>query len=284
MLLCIITSCVFETCSKLINIVLTKVSLSFSLLFCVSIFLCLFLRISKTLCFSPARYTLPEPDVVSGIDSSKHLAILNINLRTKMCELLHNCESLLFPLLVAVICESNLYACDLFTATMCVTLDPRTACSKLVVSDDLSGVHYMEKKQEVPENPERLHAGVLGSRGFSSGVHCWDVEVGGNNHWIVGVVKQSVQRKKLLKLDPSSGIWSIRYTNEKYRVGIKSRKELSLSEKPQVIRIQLDYDNGIIVFSDRSKGSVLYTFTDEFTEMLLPYLNTACTLCPLRIS
>ncbi|XP_062860022.1 zinc-binding protein A33 [Trichomycterus rosablanca] len=218
-----------------------------------------FLRNYSNNHYNPDRYNLPEPDVVSGIDSAKHLSIVNVNLRAKMCELLHK-------------------------STMSVTLDPNTSCNKLVLSEDLSSLHFVEQKQEVPDNPERLYVGVLGSHGFSSGVHCWDVEVGDNGHWIIGVVKQSVERKKLLKLDPSSGIWSIRYTNGKYRVGIKSRRELSLPEKPQVIRVQVDYDNGLVTFLDPSKGPVLYTFTEKFTEVLFPYFNTACTVCPLHIS
>ncbi|XP_072528555.1 E3 ubiquitin-protein ligase TRIM39 [Salminus brasiliensis] len=208
--------------------------------------------------YSPAKYILPEPNVISGIDTAKHLGFLNMNLRAKMCDLLHD-------------------------PPKSVTLDPNTASNKLVVSEDLSSVYFVEQKQEVTDNPERMILGVLGSQGFSSGLHCWDVEVGDNDHWTIGVVRQSVERKKLLKMDPSSGVWSIRFINGKYRVKAKSRKELAVPEKPRVIRVQLDYDKGVITFSDPSKGPILFSFTDTFEETLFPYFNTASTICPLNI-
>ncbi|XP_017538576.1 nuclear factor 7, brain-like [Pygocentrus nattereri] len=209
--------------------------------------------------YSPARSALPEPNMISGIDTAKHLGIVNLNLRAKICELLHD-------------------------PPKSVTLDPNTASNKLVVSEDLSSLFFVEQKLDVADDPERLYVGVLGSQGFRSGLHCWDVEVGDNDHWTIGMVKQSVERKKLLKMDPSSGIWSIRFISGKYRIGIKSRRELKLPEKLRVIRVHLDYDKGIISFSDPSKGPTLFTFTDTFEEALFPYFNTASTISPLRIS
>ncbi|XP_066524783.1 nuclear factor 7, brain-like [Hoplias malabaricus] len=209
--------------------------------------------------YSPSKNFLPDPNVISGIDAAKHLRILNINLRSKMCELLHD-------------------------SPKSVTLDPNTASNRLVVSEDLSSVYYVEQKLDVDDNLERMLLGVLGSHGFMSGLRCWDVEVGDNDNWTIGMVKQSVERKKLLKMEPSSGLWSIRLVNGKYRVGAKHRKELKLPEKPCVVRVQLHYEKGTISFSDPSKGLALFTFTDTFEEALFPYFNTASTVCPLNIS
>ncbi|XP_076862955.1 nuclear factor 7, brain-like [Brachyhypopomus gauderio] len=165
-----------------------------------------------------------------------------------------------------------------------VTLDPNTACNKLVVSEDLCSVYYVEQKQAVPDNPERLYMGVMGSQGFRSGLHCWDVEVGDNDHWTVGVVKESIERKKLLKMDPSSGMWSIRFIKEKYRVGVKTRKELFLPEKPWIIRVQLDCDSRKLKLLDPFRNTTLYTFTNiVMTEPLYPYLNTGCSTKALNL-
>lgn len=56
----------------------------------------------------------------------------------------------------------------------------------------------------VPNNPERLHVGVLGSRGYTSGLHCWDVEVGDCDKWTIGVVAENVNRMRLLKHEPKN--------------------------------------------------------------------------------
>ncbi|KAL7867596.1 hypothetical protein SRHO_G00089800 [Serrasalmus rhombeus] len=165
-----------------------------------------------------------------------------------------------------------------------VTLDPNTASNKLMVSEDLSSVSFVEQKLSVADNPERLYVGVLGSQGFSSGLHCWDVEVGNNDHWTIGVVNQSVDRKKLLKMDPSCGMWSIRFFSGKYRVGAKSRKDLNLEECPLVIRVQLDYDKGKIRFYEPFRNITLHTFTNiTFTETVFPYFCTGDPGEPLKL-
>ncbi|XP_030637858.1 zinc-binding protein A33 [Chanos chanos] len=205
------------------------------------------------------QHTLPEPDMICGIDAAKHLGFLNLSVRAKMHELFQNQEP---P----------------------VTLDPNTACNKLLISEDHTSLSYTEEKQKVPDNPERFLIGVLGSQGFSSGRHCWDVEVGDNDHWTLGVVSQSVERKKLLKMDPSCGLWSVRFIAGKYRAGVKARTELKVTESPRVIRVELDYDEGRVTFSDPTKSHALYAFTCTFTETMFPYFNTASSICPLHIS
>uniref|UniRef100_A0A673NLB7 Zinc-binding protein A33-like n=1 Tax=Sinocyclocheilus rhinocerous TaxID=307959 RepID=A0A673NLB7_9TELE len=78
-----------------------------------------------------------------------------------------------------------------------VILDPNTANRDLVLSDDLSSVRYIWKKQPLPDNPERFdyYSCVLGSEGFNSGTHCWDVEIKKSQCWNLGVTTASNQRK-----------------------------------------------------------------------------------------
>ncbi|KPP57022.1 hypothetical protein Z043_125302, partial [Scleropages formosus] len=78
-----------------------------------------------------------------------------------------------------------------------VTLDPNTAVPWLFLSDDLTCVRNTRVKQQLPDNKERFDrcVNVLGSEGFISGKHSWEVEVGNTPEWDVGVMKESINRK-----------------------------------------------------------------------------------------
>ncbi|XP_042559154.1 E3 ubiquitin-protein ligase TRIM39-like [Clupea harengus] len=159
-----------------------------------------------------------------------------------------------------------------------VTLDPNTAYPDLILSEDLTSVRYSYN------NPERFnqYTGVLGSEGFNSGTRCWDVEVGDNVHWTVGVMTESALRRG--NISPHSGRWHVRYNGE-YRARSTPQPPflLTVKQKLQRIRVQLDWDRGELSFSDPDNNTHLHTFTHTFTERVLPYFNTTCDLFPLRI-
>nr|XP_009665525.1 PREDICTED: tripartite motif-containing protein 7-like [Struthio camelus australis] len=74
-----------------------------------------------------------------------------------------------------------------------VTLDPDTANAQLILSRDRRGVRWTATQQDVPTKPQRFDTSccILSCRGFTSGRHCWEVEVGGRGTWAVGVAKES---------------------------------------------------------------------------------------------
>ncbi|XP_053353010.1 zinc-binding protein A33-like [Clarias gariepinus] len=166
-----------------------------------------------------------------------------------------------------------------------VTLDPNTASPRLIVSDDLTSVRLSDKNQKLPDNPERFdgHVCILGSEGFNSGTHCWDVEVGDCTWWSVGVMTEFAQRKG--DVFDRSGIWCVGYYNGNYytRSTPHTHTRLSVSQKLQRIRVKLDWDEGKLSFSDPLTNTHIHTFTHTFTDKLLPILCVAGKKSPVKL-
>ncbi|KAJ4918686.1 hypothetical protein JOQ06_022468 [Pogonophryne albipinna] len=154
-----------------------------------------------------------------------------------------------------------------------VILDPNTAYSWLSLSDDLTSVRRGDKSQHLPNNPERYTdtAHVLGSEGFSSGKHSWEVEVGDHPAWIIGLTKESVDRKGKIFVSPEYGIWCLKHRSGKYTNG--AGKTVRVKKNLQRIRVQLDYDRGEVSFYDPEYMTHIYTHRDTFTEELFPYFS-----------
>ncbi|XP_026803010.3 E3 ubiquitin-protein ligase TRIM35-like isoform X2 [Pangasianodon hypophthalmus] len=169
-----------------------------------------------------------------------------------------------------------------------VILDLNTAHPGLIVSDDLTSVirnFIYFGKQKIPDNPERFddRLCILGSEGFNSGTHCWDVEVGDCTEWYVGVMTESAQRKG--NVFSRGGIWYVWYYDGVYKAGYTPKRFgfLSLEQKLKRIRVQLDWDRGELSFSDPLTNTHIHTFTHTFINKLLPFLGVFDTDSPLKI-
>ncbi|XP_078141440.1 nuclear factor 7, ovary-like [Centroberyx gerrardi] len=194
-----------------------------------------------------AQCSLSDPQLVSGalIDVAKHLGNLSFRVWEKM-----KGKVKFSP----------------------VILDPNTASRWLYLSDDLTSVRYGDTEQ-LPENPERniKYPVVLGSEGFSSGKHSWEVEVGDHPEWIVGLAKESIDRKGKRYATPKYGIWCLAHDSGKYTNGLD--KTVTVKKSLQRIRVQLDYDRGELSFYDSDDKTHIYTHRDTFTEKLYPYFE-----------
>ncbi|XP_042590421.1 zinc-binding protein A33-like [Cyprinus carpio] len=154
-----------------------------------------------------------------------------------------------------------------------VILDPNTAHPLLVLSEDLTSASWSDNKQPLPDNPERFdfYRFVLGSEGFNSGTHCWDVEVKESLCWHLGVTTGSNQRKGDDLFD--TGLWSVQH-------GLADYFGFPVKQNLQRVRVNLDYDRGTVSFSDPVNNTQLHTFTTSFTDTLFPFFYS---FAPLRI-
>ncbi|KAL6483726.1 hypothetical protein MHYP_G00085980 [Metynnis hypsauchen] len=165
-----------------------------------------------------------------------------------------------------------------------VTLDPNTAHPDLHLSDDLTAVEDKNQRSSLPDNPERFaeYACVLGSEGFNSGIHCWDVQVGDSDYWSLGVIPESETRKG----DSFwNSVWSLEYNKSCNKYWIRCpgepRQYITPKEKLQRVRVQLDWDRGKVTFTDLLTNTHLHTITHTFTERVLPFFSVS--VHPLRI-
>uniref|UniRef100_A0A8C3JIZ1 B30.2/SPRY domain-containing protein n=1 Tax=Calidris pygmaea TaxID=425635 RepID=A0A8C3JIZ1_9CHAR len=146
-----------------------------------------------------------------------------------------------------------------------MTLDPETASPWLYLSEDCKLVRWKEHyKQNLPSNPKRFKFNpcVLGSRGFTSGWHCWDVEVHGEGVWAIGVAKESVPRDRGLSLNPNEGIWALRHIRNKYEaLTSPCASPLTPRSVPKRIRICLDYEEGRVMFFEAESKKQIFAFS-----------------------
>ncbi|XP_063152449.1 butyrophilin subfamily 1 member A1-like isoform X2 [Candoia aspera] len=145
-----------------------------------------------------------------------------------------------------------------------VTLDPDTAHPKLVLSED--------RKSMVLGNKPRItfHCCktfdqclfVLGHKKFKSGRYYWEVTVGNEDGWGLGVARASVRRKGIVPIDPAEGIWAMAKWGDHCTVLLPPHFPiLPISWDLKRIRVSLNYTGGRLSFFDADRGILLFAFS-----------------------
>ncbi|MGH0142541.1 UNVERIFIED_CONTAM: hypothetical protein FKN15_019720 [Acipenser sinensis] len=227
--------------------------------------------------------TLQDPQCVSGalIDVAEHLGSLKYKVWEKMLGIVQ------YSVLWGSITKGKGGAYN-HNPQSPVTLDPNTSHRALILSEDLTSMTHSKERQQLPDNPEQFDTWpcVLGSEGFTSGKHCWDVEVGSNTDWYLGVTKESSQRKGIIRLSPGAGYWVIALEDGDQYWALTSPETRLTVKKTQKIRVQLDCDGGEVAFFDSSDmRKPLYTFKHRFTERIFPWFwpsSAPLRICPVK--
>ncbi|XP_053193037.1 zinc-binding protein A33-like [Scomber japonicus] len=204
-----------------------------------------------------SQCNLPQPETPSGalIDEAKYLGNLLFTVWRKMKDIIQ------------------------YTP---VTFNPNTSGKCLTLSENLTRATSRMKAQKLPDNPERKSdLTVIGYESFSSGKHSWDVEVD-KKYWAVGVTAR-------YKHQNSEKVWGISLYGCQELIDLHSKQKkrynfLSETSYPKMVRVQLDYDHGILNFFYFNMKTPLHTIRYTFTEPVFPYFMGCEKVLPAQLS
>lgn len=181
--------------------------------------------------------------------------------------------------------------------TVPFSFNPNSAAGWLSVSEDLTSVTNGGYKLLV-ENPERFTSApcILGSRGFSTGFHTWEVDLGTIKNWRVGVARLRSGSHWTFHHDARSGFWYIYRLSGKdselCRASNMARSETAMGSVRR-IRVELDCDEGELSFYDADHKTHIYTFHEKFGGTVFPYfyiggrqvgaMPSSLRICPLQV-
>uniref|UniRef100_A0A673FL20 E3 ubiquitin-protein ligase TRIM39-like n=1 Tax=Sinocyclocheilus rhinocerous TaxID=307959 RepID=A0A673FL20_9TELE len=165
-----------------------------------------------------------------------------------------------------------------------VTLNPTTAYPFLILSDDRKQLKRGEKLQFYRNNSQRFDVWscVLAKDGYESGTHYWEVSVGENKDWKLGVVRESALRKGLFDMTPAIGYYALWWSGSHLRaLTAPPLAKVKVTGHLRRIGVYLDCEEGQLVFFNAKTGSEVYSFTVAFSEKLFPLFGTADKDVPL---
>ncbi|KAJ7310384.1 hypothetical protein JRQ81_007297 [Phrynocephalus forsythii] len=160
-----------------------------------------------------------------------------------------------------------------------ITLDPFTAHARLLLSADGKMVTYNDPCHFLVNSPLGFDTSpcVLGREGFSSGRHCWQVElISEGGGWALGVAKESAPRRGEITVGSDQGIWAFRPEDSPLFQG-----------KTGVfgIRVYLDYEGGSLEFFHAPSRELITTmsYITFLGEKIFPFFMLANSNCQIKL-
>ncbi|XP_031169480.1 E3 ubiquitin-protein ligase TRIM39-like [Sander lucioperca] len=152
-----------------------------------------------------------------------------------------------------------------------VTLDAYTANSKLMVSQDGKQLRFavgLPSRTALFGRSFVRQPFVLGREGFFSGRFYYEVRVSASKGWLLGVVKESINREILFFPTPEEGGWTfvkiynpISQVHEEYFANTFSNAPLYLRQRSQTVGVFVDYEKGEVSFYDVEARTLIYSYT-----------------------
>ncbi|XP_078529376.1 E3 ubiquitin-protein ligase TRIM39-like [Lissotriton helveticus] len=146
-----------------------------------------------------------------------------------------------------------------------VTLDPDTASPLLLLS---------EGGRRVRDTPKRFTHSlcVLGSEGFTSGRHYWEVQLLQEGVLWRGGRSRVCEQEGGAPWSPEGGVWAVGGSGVQYWALTSPVTPLSPREKPLKLGVYLDYEGGRLSLYNADSMELLFSFPQApFTQRLFPY-------------
>ncbi|XP_040549254.2 butyrophilin subfamily 2 member A1 isoform X6 [Gallus gallus] len=149
-----------------------------------------------------------------------------------------------------------------------ITLDQTCKHPNLCISDDKRRVKSADKKETA------LKAMVVATEGFPDKKHYWEVEVGNQSQWELGVVSENVRNMIMNNMGispPVNGLFSLQYSQGKYI--LTGREDVSDCKQCSVVGVLLDVESSELSFYSVEEMSPLGSVVLEFTGKLYPFFS-----------
>ncbi|TKS90819.1 E3 ubiquitin-protein ligase TRIM39 [Collichthys lucidus] len=152
----------------------------------------------------PLLQLLLKPATKDWTNTGVHSDLSFKTVRDAVTQLKHRVDEVMEELPEIKIKRMREHAVDL-------TFDPDTAYCSLVISQDRKQVIDGDTEQSLPKYRKRFEVcpEVLTKEGFTTGKFYYEVQVEGSTKWVVGVVRESVNRKMDAPQSVKSGYWTI---------------------------------------------------------------------------
>ncbi|XP_071967594.1 nuclear factor 7, ovary-like isoform X2 [Engystomops pustulosus] len=173
-----------------------------------------------------------------------------------------------------------------------IRFDPESAHPNLALSPDFKQVRFENTPKMLKTSSQCFEPGlyVLGTPGFKSGRHYWEVNVGYKSNWIIGVVKESVERKGIWELNQTNGYWVLRkqWDHLYYAIG-NTCEMITYNYFPLRIGVCLDLFKNHVIFYDADTTKIIHQLSFPCVkEMMCPFFCPGFLVreddwCPLAI-
>lgn len=164
--------------------------------------------------------------------------------------------------------RSNYFLLDFFLFQVNITLDQKCRHPNLCISNDNRRVKSSNKTETA------LKAMVVATEGFPGEKHYWEVEVGNQSQWELGVVSEEIRNMILNSTGnsfPENNLFSLQYSQGKYI--LTGGEDVSDCKQCSVVGVLLDMENSELSFYNVEEMSPLGSVYFEFTGKQYPFFS-----------